>query len=68
MYPFPLTAADFDVFDTNDCHELFLDQTLDEYNVGTGIDSSISGYPSSMGQNFEDVTDMSATILPEAWR
>ena len=68
MYPFPWTATDFDVFGTETCRELLLDQALDEYDAGAGLDNSMSGYPWSTGQYVEDVTNIPTSNLHEAWR
>jgi len=67
MYPFPWTAADFDVFDPNTCQELFADHSLDNFDAGTTFDSIMPAYPSTLDQAPEAATEMSPTTSPDIW-
>jgi hypothetical protein len=67
MYPFPWTAADFDVFDPNTCQELFTDHGLDTFDVGATFETIMPAYPSSLGQHVEDRTEMPSTTLSGIW-
>lgn len=69
MYPFPWTAADFDVFDPDTCQELFTDHSLDTFDAGGTFDTMMPAYPSSVEQyRAEDTTEISSTTLPDTWR
>ncbi|KEF56101.1 uncharacterized protein A1O9_07682 [Exophiala aquamarina CBS 119918] len=70
MYPFPWTAADFDVFDPNTCQELFADHSVDTFDAGGTFNIVMPAYPSALEHQHrvEDTTERPSTTLPDIWR
>ena len=68
MYPFPLTATDFEIFDPSTYRDIFIDQGLDAFEVSEPLVDPIVGYPSSLQADREERIDNSATVVPTAWR
>ena len=57
MYPFPWSAADFDVFDLNTYQELFTDHALDNFELSGTFETEMQEYPLSLGQQVQQVEE-----------
>ncbi|KAK5054570.1 hypothetical protein LTR84_001461 [Exophiala bonariae] len=69
MYPFPWSAADFDVFDPSTYQELFTDHALDNFELSGTFETPMQEYPVPVGQQVEEQTQgQPTTTPPHLWR
>lgn len=68
MYPFPWSAADFDVFDTNTYQEFFTDHALDTFDISGTFEAPLQEYPTSLAQPVEERTQEPSMTPPHLWR